>query len=104
MKKLLKTELNRKWKVEMNKDSLYENTKKVVLTEIKQGKLRKILGLKDGESIEDAYTSGTKLAATVLKKVDYEAAIKMLVFAANMNPDISVLKSAVNACKRMKED
>lgn len=83
---------------------LFENVKKEFLIEVKQGKLRKLLNIKDSDSIDDAYTSGSKLARDLLKKVDYEEAIKMLVFAANMNPDIKVLKSAVNACKRMKED
>ena len=53
--------------------------------------------------LEDVYTSGKKLAEDLLKKVDYESAIKMLVFAANMNPEIKVLKSAVNACKRLND-
>lgn len=88
----------------MNDTLLFENVKKEFLIEVKQGKLRKLLNIKDGNSIDDAYTSGSKLARDLLKKVDYEEAIKMLVFAANMNPDIKVLKSAVNACKRMKED
>lgn len=88
----------------MNDTLLFENVKKEFLIEVKQGKLRKLLNIKDSDSIDDAYTSGSKLARDLLKKVDYEEAIKMLVFAANMNPDIKVLKSAVNACKRMKED
>lgn len=88
----------------MNDTLLFENVKKEFLLEVKQGKLRKLLNIKDSDSIDDAYTSGSKLARDLLKKVDYEEAIKMLVFAANMNPDIKVLKSAVNACKRMKED
>lgn len=88
----------------MNDTLLLENVKKEFLIEVKQGKLRKLLNIKDSDSIDDAYTSGSKLARDLLKKVDYEEAIKMLVFAANMNPDIKVLKSAVNACKRMKED
>lgn len=82
---------------------LYESTKQQFLLEVKQGKLRNLLGIHDEQKIEDVYTSGTKLANDLLKKVDYESAIKMLVFAANMNPDIKVLKSAVNACKRLKE-
>lgn len=88
----------------MNDTLLFENVKKEFLMEVKQGKLRKLLNIKDSDSIDDAYTSGIKLARDLLKKVDYDEAIKMLVFAANMNPDIKVLKSAVNACKRMKED
>ena len=88
----------------MNDTLLFENVKKEFLIEVKQGKLRKLLNIKDSDSIDDAYTSGSKLARDLLKKVDYEEAIKMLVFAANMNPNIKVLKSAVNACKRMKED
>ena len=88
----------------MNDTLLFENVKKEFLIEVKQGKLRKLLNIKDSDSIDDAYTSGSKLARDLLKKVDYEEAIKMLVFAANMNPEIKVLKSAVNACKRMKED
>ena len=88
----------------MNDTLLFENVKKEFLIEVKQGKLRKLLNIRDSESIDDAYTSGSKLARDLLKKVDYEEAIKMLVFAANMNPEIKVLKSAVNACKRMKED
>lgn len=88
----------------MNDTLLFENVKKEFLMEVKQGKLRKLLNIRDSDSIDDAYTSGSKLARDLLKKVDYEEAIKMLVFAANMNPEIKVLKSAVNACKRMKED
>lgn len=88
----------------MNNTLLFENVKKEFLIEVKQGKLRKLLNIRDSDSIDDAYTSGSKLARDLLKKVDYEEAIKMLVFAANMNPEIKVLKSAVNACKRMKED
>lgn len=88
----------------MNDTLLFENVKKEFLIEVKQGKLRKLLNIRDSDSIDDAYTSGSKLARDLLKKVDYEEAIKMLVFAANMNPEIKVLKSAVNACKRMKED
>lgn len=88
----------------MNDTLLFENVKKEFLIEVKQGKLRKLLNIKDSDNIDDAYTSGSKLARDLLKKVDYEEAIRMLVFAANMNPDIKVLKSAVNACKRMKED
>ena len=82
---------------------LFENVKKQFLLEVKQGKLRNLLGVPEDKQIEDVYTSGKKLAEDLLKKVDYESAIKMLVFAANMNPEIKVLKSAVNACKRLND-
>lgn len=85
-------------------NSLFESTKERFLFEVKQGKLRNLLDIPDDKQIEDVYSSGTKLATKLLKKVDYESAIKMLVFAANMNPDIKVLKAAVNACKRLKDN
>lgn len=88
----------------MTKDIISEDVKKSFLLEVKQGKLRKLLNIKDNENLDDKYTSGAKLAKDLLKKVDYAAAIKMLVFAANMNPDIKVLKAAVNACKRLKDN
>lgn len=83
---------------------MLQELKEAYLTEIKQGKLRKLLNIPDDKQVEDVYTSGNKMAKDLLKHVPYEAAIKMLVFAANMNPDIKVFKSAVNAIKRMKED
>ena len=58
-------------------NTLFENVKKQFLLEVKQGKLRNLLGVPEDKQIEDVYTSGKKLAEDLLKKVDYESAIKM---------------------------
>lgn len=77
--------------------------KEELLLEIKEGKLRRILGVPKGKSIEDVYTSGKQIAKKLLNKVDYESAIKMITFAANMNPDNKLFKAAFNSVKNLNQ-
>lgn len=78
--------------------------KESILLEMKEGRLRKILGVPKNKSIEDVYKSGQQIANRLLSKVDYNSAIKMITFAANMNPDNKLFKSAFNAVKKSKPE
>ena len=82
----------------------FKDLKEEYLVEVKQGKLRKLLNIPGDKKVDEVYTSGHKLAADLMKKVKYDAAIRMLVFAANMNQNSKVFKSAVNAIKKMKPE
>lgn len=73
--------------------------RKLILTEIKEGKLRKLLGVPNSKNIEDVYKSGKQIASVLMKKVKYEDALRMLVFASNMNPENRLFKSAVRSLK-----
>ena len=90
---------NKQWKCD-----LMFYLKEEVLLEIKEGKLRKILGVPKDKSIEDVFKSGNQIAEILLKKTDYDDAIRMITFAANMNPGNKLFKSAFNAVKRKKPE
>lgn len=80
------------------------DTRKLYLTELKEGKLRKLLGVPNSKNIDDVYKSGKQIAEVLLTKIDYDDAMKMLVFASNMNPENKLFKNAVRALKSSSKE
>lgn len=69
---------------------------------VKEGKMHKLLKLPKDMKVSVAYTSGKKLAEDLLKATgDKDEAMKMLVFAANIDKEDNVFDRAVRALKKM---
>ena len=68
---------------------------------IKQGKMKKLLGVKEDETLEDKFSNGKALAQALLKAVndDKKEASGMLAYAANINPEKNILDDALKALK-----
>ena len=71
-----------------------------------KGKMHKLLGLKDDETVTGKYTSGEKLAKALLKATnnDRKKVASMLAFAANVDKTDNVLDSALKYMKKSNDN
>jgi len=72
----------------------------------KKGKMHKLLGLKDDETVTGKYTSGKKLAKALLKATNNnrKKVASMLAFAANADKTDNVLDAALKYMGKTSDD
>jgi hypothetical protein len=80
-----------------------ESKKTVSKFKIRPGKMHKVLGIPDGEKIEDHYKTGLSLAKALVKALngDQKKATGMLAWAANIRKEGTLFDDALSALKKI---
>jgi hypothetical protein len=73
--------------------------KSIIDVKPKKGRMRAILGIPDGDTISDHYTSGRVLAKALVDKVGKKEAAGMLAYVANIDSDDNLFDVALRALK-----
>lgn len=70
----------------------------------KKGKMHKLLGLKEGEKVIDAFETGKELYDALMKATnnDKKEVIGMLAFVAQINPERNIFDDALKLVKKEK--